>query len=118
MRIGIIGQPCIDEIVHLDDGTPDHPVRHAVGGILYSYGAMERVMREADRGDQFVPQMWLSEQDRHLIEPVLNSYRHMDRHAGLWHTDALTNRVFLVYDEHGDRTANCPNVLPPLTEKE
>jgi sugar/nucleoside kinase (ribokinase family) len=42
----------------------------------------------------------------------------MDRGSGLWPTDLPTNRVFLVYDERGDRTANCPNVLPALTERE
>jgi sugar/nucleoside kinase (ribokinase family) len=118
VRIGIIGQPCIDEIVHLDDDTPDHPTRHAIGGILYSYAAMERMMREADRGDQFVPHMWLSGPDRWLLDPALDSYRHIDRQGGLWPTDVPTNRVFLVYDERGERTANCPNVLPTLTERE
>src|SRR6266536_1191763 len=105
MRIGIIGAPCIDEIVHLDDGTLNHPVRHAVGGILYSYGAMERMIREAGRRDQFVPLTWLSLPDRPLLEPILTRFRHMDSQAGLWHTDALTNRVFLAYDERGERTA-------------
>jgi sugar/nucleoside kinase (ribokinase family) len=118
VRIGIIGQPCIDEIVHLDDGTSDHPTRHAVGGALYSCGAMERMIRESGQHDQFVPCIWLSEPDEPLLDPTLSSYRHMDRACGLWPTKAKTNRVFLVYDERGERTANCPNVLPALTDHE
>lgn len=118
MRIGIIGQPCIDEIVHLDDGTLDHPVHHALGGILYSYGAMERIMREASREDRFVPLTWLAEPDLPLLGTMLSRFRHMEREQGLWPTDVPTNRVFLVYDEHGERTANCPNALPALTEEE
>src|SRR5436190_6556610 len=118
MRIGIIGAPCIDEIVHLDDGTSDHPVRHALGGILYSYCAMERIMREADRGDQFVPLTWLAEPDLPLLDPLLSSLRFIDTAAGLWKTELPTNRVSLLYDERGERTAECPNVLPPLTERE
>ena len=118
MRIGIIGAPCIDEIIHLDDGTEDHPVRHALGGILYSYCAMERMMREAGRGDRFVPLTWLSQPDLPLLDPLLSSYLHIDREAGLWQTDARTNRVSLVYDEQGERTADCPNILPTLTERE
>jgi hypothetical protein len=118
MKIGIIGAPCIDEIVHLDDTTQDHPVRHAVGGILYSHCAMERMMRETGNGDRFVPLTWLSEPDRPLLDAALAGFRHLERGMGLWPTDAPTNRVFLVYDERGDRTANCPNVLPPLTPLE
>ncbi len=118
MRIGIIGAPCIDEIVHLDDITRDHPVRFAIGGILYSYCAMERMMREAGGGDSFVPLTWLSEPDRPLLSATLANFRHIERGMGLWRTEVPTNRVFLVYDERGDRTANCPNVLPPLTPRE
>jgi hypothetical protein len=123
MRIGIIGAPCIDEIIHLDDGTRDHPVRHAIGGILYSHCAMERMMRDASSdaagsGDRFVPLTWLSEPDRPFLDATLANFRHLERGMGLWPTDAPTNRVFLVYDERGDRTANCPNVLPPLTPLE
>jgi sugar/nucleoside kinase (ribokinase family) len=118
VRIGIIGQPCIDEIVHLDDETSNHPTHHAVGGILYSYCAMERMMREADSASMFIPLTWFSEPDRPLLDPVLNSLRHMAPEVGLWPTEVPTNRVFLVYDEQGERTANCPNILPALTERE
>jgi sugar/nucleoside kinase (ribokinase family) len=79
---------------------------------------MERMMRETDSGDQFVPLAWLSRPDRPLLDTTFGSFRHMDRSSGLWPTDLPTNRVFLVYDERGDRTANCPNVLPALTERE
>lgn len=75
-------------------------------------------MREAGNGDRFVPLTWLSERDRHHLDPTLASFRHIEPGAGLWPTDAPTNRVFLLYDERGERTANCPNVLPALTEHE
>jgi hypothetical protein len=116
VRIGIIGQPCIDEIIHLDDGTEDHPPRHALGGILYSYCAMERLLQGS--GDRFVPLTWLGEPDQLLLDMILSRLPHMEREAGLWPTTAATNRVFLIYDENGERTASCPNVLPALTERE
>jgi sugar/nucleoside kinase (ribokinase family) len=53
-----------------------------------------------------------------MLEATLANFRHIERDAGLWPTDAPTNRVFLHYDERGDRTAHCPNVLPALTERE
>ncbi len=127
MRIGIIGQPCIDEIVHLDappltppqaGGQQGGSRRHALGGILYVYAAMERMMNDAGTKDHFVPLTWLAEPDRPLLDPMLARFRHIDREAGLWHTDLPTNRVYLVYDERGERTANCPNILPTLTERE
>jgi sugar/nucleoside kinase (ribokinase family) len=118
MRIGIIGAPCIDEIVHLDNLAQDQLVHHALGGILYSYCAMERIMREAKRDDRFLPLTWLAEPDLPLLNPILSSFRHMDREVGLWKTELPTNRVYLLYDERGERTADCPNVLPPLTERE
>lgn len=75
-------------------------------------------MREANNQDTFVALTWLSEPDRPLLDETFSSYQHMDRDSGMWHTPLPTNRVFLIYDEHGDRTANSPNVLPALTARE
>jgi sugar/nucleoside kinase (ribokinase family) len=112
MRIGIIGHPCIDEVfLH----GASEPVR-SLGGIFYSYAAMERLMQGSR--NSFVPLTWRCESDRPLLDPFLDRLKHSDRSHGLWPTTALTNRVQLVYPEHGERTEHCPNVLPPLSTKE
>src|SRR5437879_2006373 len=98
MRIGIVGHPCIDEVFL---GGANEPVR-SLGGILYSYVAMERLMRGSD--DSFVPLTWLCESDRSLLVPFLDQLQHIDKSHGLWPTTSLTNRVQLVYPEHGERT--------------
>ncbi len=117
MRIGIIGQPTIDEIVH--PGMRVAKPERVLGGILYSYAAMERLMREFGRdGDTFVPMTWHSNPDREFLETLLIKFRQMDRAAGLWPTDSLSNRVQLVYQEDGHRSEHCPHILPPITVAE
>ncbi|HWF43567.1 MAG TPA: PfkB family carbohydrate kinase [Candidatus Kapabacteria bacterium] len=114
MRIGIIGQPCIDEIV-----APDGSIQtRSLGGILYSYAAMERLMRDlgpASGEHSFVGLTWMSVPDADIIEPLLSQFHHLDRSIGLWKTEALTNRVRLVYSSAHERIEHCPNVLPRLT---
>jgi hypothetical protein len=112
MKIGIVGHPCIDEVFL---ATASEPLR-SLGGIFYSYAAMERLMRHSD--DHFMPLTWLCESDRSMLLPFLDRLDHIDRSCGLWPTTSLTNRVQLVYPEHGERTEHCSNVLPPLTEAE
>jgi hypothetical protein len=113
MRIGIIGQPCIDEIIHV--ARPSAIPEQALGGVLYSYAAMERLMRKngSDR-DSFVPLTWLSNSDRPILESLLDKFRHLEHGTGLWPTDSQTNRVQLVYQENGDRTEHCSHILPAL----
>ncbi len=113
MRIGILGQPCIDEIVHPSRDT----MRLALGGILYSFTAMERLMREAGDGS-FVPMSWLSVPDRLLLDPLISQFRFMDRASGFWPIESKTNRVQLVYREGGSRTEHCSHILPALTTAE
>ncbi len=113
MRIGIIGQPCIDEIIHVahSSAVPEQ----ALGGVFYSYAAMERLMRKCgSEGDLFAPLTWLSEPDRPFLETLLNKFQHINRGTGLWPTDSQTNRVQLVYRENGERTEHCPHILPSL----
>jgi hypothetical protein len=114
MRIGIIGQPCIDEIV-----APNGTIQtRSLGGVLYSYAAMERLMRDSGQeGEQhrFVGLTWMSVLDADIIEPLLSQFQHLDRSIGLWKTEALTNRVRLVYSSAHERIEHCPNVLPRLT---
>src|SRR5450631_3199260 len=100
MRIGIIGQPCIDEIVH--DGST--VAEFALGGVLYSYAAMERLMRDSgSASDSFVPLTWLSNPDVPILEPLLSKFKHADRLAVFWKTDEPSNRVQLVYTAIGER---------------
>jgi pfkB family carbohydrate kinase len=113
MRIGILGQPCIDEIIH--PSTND--IHQALGGILYSFAAMERLMREAKRGS-FVPMSWFSVPDRPLLDPLIDTFRCMESQSGFWPIKVQTNRVQLVYCENGDRTEHCPHILPSLTATE
>jgi pfkB family carbohydrate kinase len=116
MRIGILGQPCIDEIVH--PGKRSLPPDRALGGVLYSYAAMERLIRERGSAkDSFVPLTWFSYPDREFLETLLGTFVHMDHTSGLWPTDSLTNRVQLVYQKDGHRSEHCPHILPPLTQE-
>jgi sugar/nucleoside kinase (ribokinase family) len=115
MRIGIIGQPCIDEIIHA--AHPSALSEQALGGVLYSYAAMERLMRECGSvKDSFAPLTWLSKPDRPFLESLLDKFHHLDPVTGLWQTDSQTNRVQLVYRETGERTEHCPHILPALTK--
>ncbi len=114
MQIGIIGQPCIDEILHSGNSSavPDR----ALGGVLYSYAAMERLMREqGSKNDSFAPLTWFSIPDRSFVQSLLDKFHHIERGSGLWPTESLTNRVQLVYRENGERTEHCPHILPALT---
>ncbi len=113
MRVGIIGQPCIDEIIHVEN--PSTVPEQALGGVLYSYTAMERLMRECGSEiDSFAPLTWLSDPDRPFLESLLGKLGHLERNIGLWPTDSLTNRVQLVYRGNGERTEHCPHILPSL----
>jgi hypothetical protein len=76
---------------------------------------MERIMRESGAaGDSFVPLTWLCNSDAHILDRLFAQFERMDGSSGLWETDALTNRVQLVYSADGSRVEHCPNVLPPL----
>jgi pfkB family carbohydrate kinase len=117
MRIGIIGQPCIDEIIHV--AHPSAVPEQALGGVLYSYAAMERLMRESgSESDSFAPLTWLSAPDRSFLETLLDRFHHLERGTGLWPTNSQTNRVQLVYRENGDRAEHCPHILPALSLNE
>ena len=117
MRIGILGQPCIDEIIQLDaSGAPTGPPRPALGGILYSYVGLERLLREeGSPSDRIVPLTWHSRGDAPRLAPLLAACSHLEIGHGLWSTDALTNRVQLVYAADGSRVEHCPTILPPVT---
>jgi len=113
-KIGIIGQPCIDEIV-----SPTGEITsQALGGIFYSYAALERAAKESNTNVEFFPLTLSSIPDEELILPfysVLNNFKNLSK---LFRTDSLTNRVRLVYTDEIHRTEHCPNILPAMTSEE
>jgi len=112
MRLGIIGQPCIDEIV-ASNGTLQSL---SLGGILYSYAVMEHLMRKED-GDSFIGISWKSLPDASILEPFLTSLLQLEP-APQFVTSHLTNRVRLIYASDSSRTEECSIILPPLTQYE
>ncbi|MEI8134123.1 MAG: carbohydrate kinase family protein [bacterium] len=113
-RIGIIGQPCIDEIVSPEGDI----VSQSLGGILYTYAAMERAVQEGRLDVEFLPLTWFSTPDRETISPLMSVLPHFKNLSKLFPTDALTNRVRLVYSDAATRTEHCPAILPPMTPEE
>jgi hypothetical protein len=113
MKIGIIGQPCIDEII-----APDGSLRaSALGGILYSYAALEAAMRTRGSRDSFLALSWNSAPDQHLLSPLFERFQRLGD-AGLWSTVSLSNRVKLVYATDADRSEHCASILPSITASE
>lgn len=112
MRLGIIGQPCIDEIVAIN-GTLQSL---SLGGILYSYAAMEHSMRK-EKGDSFIGLSWKSLPDASILDPFLTSLRHLEPKPQ-FSTSHLTNRVRLIYASDSSRSEECSIILPPLTQRE
>jgi len=112
MRIGILGQPCIDEIVQ-----EGHTIAHStLGGVMYSFAAMERLISEAGKpGDVFAGLSWYANPDTLKLHSLFSKFTHMDRTAGLWPIDVQTNRVQLQYRQSGERLEHCPHILPALT---
>ncbi len=113
-RIGIIGQPCIDEII----SPTGEMTEQALGGILYSYAAIERATRESAVDVEFLPLTWTSNPDREIILPFYSLLHHFKDLSKLFPTESLTNRVRLVYSNETNRTEHCPIILPPMTSEE
>ena len=107
MTIAIIGQACIDEII---SATGELKSR-SLGGVLYSYAAMERLARNTDT--TILPIGFYSIPDAEHLDPLLRRLAHFD-FKRLRPTEALTNRVQLVYHTDSDRTEHCPTILPTI----
>jgi sugar/nucleoside kinase (ribokinase family) len=108
-RIGIIGAPCIDEIITPDGKTAEL----ALGGVLYSYAAMERFVTEHKLEAEFIPLTFIAKPDGMLLADVYSHLKHFNfDHAP--RTDEQTNRVQLVYSDDIHRTEHCPHILPEL----
>lgn len=111
-RIGIIGAPCIDEIV-----APDKVLaERQLGGVLFSYAAMERFAMQHKLEVEFVPLAFVSEPDAPLLEPLYSKLAHFN-FAYAPRTEELSNRVQLVYYDDTHRTEHCPHILPSLTQE-
>lgn len=113
-RIGIIGHPCIDEII----SRSGEMTSQALGGILYSYAAFERAVRESGADIEFLPLTWTSSADQEMILPFYSLLGHFKDLSKLFPTDSLTNRVRLTYTDDINRTEHCPIILPPMTPEE
>ena len=109
-RVGIIGAPCIDEVI----SPKGEMTSRQLGGILYSYAAMERAAAIAGLDVSFIPLTFISVADAELLEPFILSLKHFD----LSHTprtyDALSNRVKLQYHDDAGRTEFCASILPEI----
>jgi hypothetical protein len=110
MTIAIIGQACLDEI----DSASGEIRSRSLGGILYSYAALERLARDSQTDIRITPLGYLSKPDQPLLDPLLSRLEHFDFKA-LNVTEDLTNRVQLVYHTDSDRTEHCPTILPTIT---
>lgn len=109
MKIGVIGQGCIDEIISQNGETKSQ----SLGGIFYSYAALERLCRESQEEVVIIPFGFRSTPDKALLQPFFDQLTHFDL-SRLISTPELTNRVQLVYQTDSDRTEHCPAILPTL----
>jgi sugar/nucleoside kinase (ribokinase family) len=110
-KIGIIGAPCIDEIV-----SPSGVVTgFSLGGILYSYAALERIAREKNLDVTYYPLTIIAERDLEFLEPFFAKLKHFDFSYTPRSKDATTNRVQLIYEDEGNRKEVCSVILPEVT---
>lgn len=110
-KIGIIGAPCIDEIV-----SPSGEVTgFSLGGILYSYAVLERIARERNLEVTYFPFTIIAEHDLEFLEPFFRKLEHFDFSHTPKSKDATTNRVRLIYEDEGKRKEVCNVILPEVT---
>lgn len=110
-NIGIIGAPCIDEIVSpLGEVTG-----FSLGGILYSYAVLERLAREKNLDVTYYPLTIIAERDLEFLEPFFAKLEHFDFSQTPRSKDATTNRVQLIYEDEGKRKEVCSVILPEVT---
>jgi sugar/nucleoside kinase (ribokinase family) len=110
-KIGIIGAPCIDEIV-----SPAGEVTgFLLGGILYSYGVLERIAREKNLDVTYYPLTIIAERDLEFLEPFFSKLKHFDFSHTPRSKEATTNRVQLIYQDEGKRKEVCSVILPEVT---
>ncbi len=109
-KIGIIGAPCIDEII----SPTGEMTAQQLGGILYSYAAMERLARENHYYVAFYPLTFIAERDGKLVKPFFDTLTHFDFSLSPRSATAEYNRVRLVYSDEVNRREHCASILPEL----
>lgn len=109
-RIGIIGAPCIDEII----APNGQLLERQLGGVLYSWAAAERIIRESKLDVQIVPLTFISIPDAEYLQEFMSELAHFDFSAAPRTYDALSNRVKLQYHEDNSRSEFCASILPEL----
>ena len=109
-KIGIIGAPCIDEII----SPTGEMTAQQLGGILYSYAAMERLAHEKNYEVTFYPLTFIAEKDTDLLRSFFERLQHFDFVFSPRSAEAQYNRVRLVYTDETNRTEHCISILPEL----
>jgi sugar/nucleoside kinase (ribokinase family) len=109
-KIGVIGAPCIDEII----SPSGEMTEQQLGGILYSYAAMERLARENKYDVTFYPLTFIAEKDSELLRSFFERLSHSDFVFSPRSAEARYNRVRLVYTDEMNRTEHCISILPEL----
>lgn len=110
-NIGIIGAPCIDEIVSHSGVVTGF----SLGGILYSYAVLERLAREKNLDVTFYPLTIIADRDLEFLKPFFARLKHFDFSYTPRSKDATTNRVQLIYEDEGKRKEVCSVILPEVT---
>jgi sugar/nucleoside kinase (ribokinase family) len=109
-KFGIIGAPCIDEIV-----SPAGEITGlSLGGILYSYAALERIARKRGLDVVFYPFTIIAERDLELLDPFFSKLKHFDFSFTPRSGEVTTNRVRLIYSDEARRKEVCSVILPEL----
>jgi sugar/nucleoside kinase (ribokinase family) len=109
-RIGIIGAPCIDEII----SPSGEFTGFSLGGILYSYAVIERIARERGLDVVFYPFTIIAERDQEVLDPFFSKLEHFDFSLTPRSKEATTNRVRLIYSDEARRKEVCSVILPEL----
>ena len=109
-RIAIIGAPCIDEVI-----SPTGEVTSTqLGGILYSYAAMERAAAVVDLDVEIIPLTFISIPDSDHLIPFFQQLKHFSFSSAPKTDSLLSNRVKLVYSTDSERSEFCASILPEL----
>jgi sugar/nucleoside kinase (ribokinase family) len=78
---------------------------------------MEHAIRAAGGQDSFSALTWYSSPDAELLDPLYAKLTHLESKPQ-WETDALSNRVRLIYQSDANRIEHCACILPAITPKE
>ncbi|HYM20735.1 MAG TPA: PfkB family carbohydrate kinase [Candidatus Kapabacteria bacterium] len=109
-RIAIIGAPCIDEVIS-PDGTC---MSTQLGGVLYSYAAMQRLISHASLNVEVIPLTFISIADGDLLEPFFAELSSFNFSFAPKTYEAVSNRVKLLYQSDTERSEYCAGILPEL----